>query len=374
MKQTPIHSFHVENGGQLVDYTGWALPLRYTSIIEEHNQVRASGGIFDVSHMGRLRFKGLHAKRLLERACTRRVGTMQPGQCRYTLICNDRGGVRDDALVYKFDDDSWYMVCNGANRQKIVDHLASIKADRDLKVDIADETEKTAMIAAQGPKIVDLVSTVSKEIPALKKYRFTEKNLVIAKLLVSRTGYTGEDGFEVIMPKGVVGIAMKMLLKEIDPKDPDAPVKPAGLGARDTLRIEAGMPLYGQEFGEDISALAAGFGFAMNLDKSEEADGETFVGQEALVKEQEAGGPARILAGLEIDSKRTARPHMKVLVGGSEAGEVTSGCASPTLGKSIAMAYLDRAHTVPGTAVEIDFGKQTIGAKVVQLPFYKAPK
>ncbi|MEM0982493.1 MAG: glycine cleavage system aminomethyltransferase GcvT [Planctomycetota bacterium] len=375
LHKTPLHDFHVDHGGQMVEYAGWEMPMKYTGIIPETQQVRSSGGLFDVSHMGRVEIKGLHARRLLERTCTRRINGMQDGRCRYTLICNERGGVKDDALIYRHDDDDYLMVCNGANREKIVSHLEAVAAEREYKVQINDKTLKTSMIAAQGPKVRELISGVSKEIPSLKRYQFTTKNLVVVKLLVSRTGYTGEDGVEVILPAGMTGMAMKLLTKDVDLKSDDAVMKPAGLGARDTLRIEAGMPLHGHARDEDPSALTAGLGFAMALDKTEEADGATFIGQEALLKEQEAGGPPRMLAGLELEGKRTPRQGMPIEDStGAVVGTVTSGCSSPTLGKPIAMAMVDTAHTEPGTELVVDLGRAKAAATVVPLPFYKAPK
>lgn len=371
MHQSPIHDFHTEHNAHLVEYAGWEMPIRYGSITDEHNQVRNSGGMFDVSHMGRLEIKGLHAKRLLEHTCSRMIGSMQEGQCRYSFMCNEQGGIKDDVIVMRMDDDEFLVVVNAANREKIIAHLQEVIARREFKVTLTDRTFKTVMLAAQGPKIMDLISGVSKEIPTLKKYRFLTKNLLVLKLIVSRTGYTGEDGVEVILPASGVKMAMKLLMKDIDPADPDAPMKPIGLGARDTLRLEAGMPLYGHELGEDINALACGFGFAVALNKNEDEHGERFIGQDALEKTTADGGPDTKLVGLEIDSKRTARQHMPVLSGDTTIGEVTSGCMSPTLGKSIAMAYVKTDSLSEGDTCTIDAGRAKLDARVVPLPFYK---
>ncbi len=378
MHQTPIRQFHVDQGAQLVEFAGWEMPLKYrTSVTEEHRQVRASGGVFDVSHMGRVEIKGLHAKRLLEHTVSRRIGDMQTGQCRYGLVCNERGGVKDDVIVYRMDDDEFLVVVNASNREKILSHWESVRAARGFKVTIEDKTFKTAMIAAQGPRVMELISSVSKEIPTLKRYRFTVKNLLVVKLIVSRTGYTGEDGVEVIMPHGAVGMLMKMLMKEIDPNDPAAALKPAGLAARDSLRIEAGMPLYGHELSEEIDALSCGVDFAISLDKSAERDGEMFIGQEALLKTQAAGGPARRLVGLHVEGPRTARQGMAVVRGGGGAvvGAVSSGCLSPTLDRSIAMAFVDAGAAAAGESLAVDNGRGALlAATVVPLPFYKLAK
>lgn len=375
LKTTPLHSYHVDHGAQMVEYAGWEMPIRYSGTIkEEHEQCRRSGGLFDVSHMGRLMLKGLHARRLLERVCSRRIGDMQEGQCRYSFVCNERGGVMDDVIVNRMDTDEFMVVCNGANREKIVGHIQRVIEERGFKAKLDDRTEKTAMVAIQGPKVMDLIGRVSSEVPGLKKFRFTVKNLMILKLIVARTGYTGEDGVEIILPANAVGMALKLLLKDVDNDLEQTLLAPCGLGARDTLRLEAGLPLYGHELGEEISALAVGMPFAMNLDKSEANEGETFIGQEALVEEQKNGGAGIKLVGLVIDSKRTARQDMRVLSGDEDVGFVTSGCASPTLGKSIAMAYVNDALSAVGTKLRVDAQKAVLDAEVVALPFYKAPK
>lgn len=374
MRKTPLHQFHLDYHAKMVDFVGWEMPMMYTGIHDEHVQVRTSGGVFDVSHMGRVKFHGRHARKLLEQLCTRRITDMQPGQCRYSLVCNERGGVRDDVLVYRFDDDDFLLVVNASNREKLLGHFESVRAAGDLKVKIEDQTESTAMIAVQGPRVMELVSQFSKEVPALKRYRFAIKNLLVMKIVVSRTGYTGEDGVEAILPASAVNMALKLILKDVDMTAAQAIIKPAGLGARDTLRLEAGMPLYGHELGEEINALSCGVDFAIAMDKHEHERGERFIGQDALEKTIAAGGPERKLSGIALEGKRTARQGNTVLVAGEQAGEVTSGCLSPTLGHGIAMALVDSARTEPGLAVEIDTGRGRLPGKIVPLPFYKAPK
>jgi len=374
VNQSPLRAFHERFGAHLVEYAGWEMPLRYGSVQDEAKQVRTNGGLFDVSHMGRVWFKGRHARRLVGRLCTRRVSDMKQGQCRYTLICNERGGVRDDALIYRLDDDEFMLVVNAANREKLLDHFASVKAEDEYKVEIDDRTLKTAMLAFQGPKVMDMISRVSSEVPTLKRYRFTVKNLLVFKLIVSRTGYTGEDGVEVVLPSGMVDTALKLLLKDIDMAAEGADIRPIGLAARDTLRLEAGMALYGHELGEDIDALGCNVGFAINLDKDEGDRPEPFVGQEALKRSRDAGGPARTLVGLVLDGKRTPRQGMTVLAGDTAVGAVSSGCLSPTLDRPIAMAFVERESTEPGTALAVDAGRAKLDAEVVPLPFYTRPK
>lgn len=372
MLRTPLHKFHVDHGGKMVDFAGWEMPIMYGGgIIAEHNQCRTSGGLFDVSHMGRVSFKGRHARRLLERVCSRRISDMQAGQCRYSLACNEQGGVHDDIIVYRIDDDDFLVVVNASNRAKMMTHFEKVRTSGDLTCKIEDRTESTAMVAIQGPKVMEMIGKFSREIPTLKRYRFAVKNLVIMKIYVSRTGYTGEDGVEVILPQAAVGMAMGLILKDAGIDREDGIVKPCGLGARDSLRLEAGMPLYGHELGEEINALACGIDFAIALDKDKAELGEKFIGQDALLRMRDSGGPARKVAGLALEGKRTARQGMKVRAGGKEVGVISSACLSPTLGYPIAMAFLDKDLCVEGTAIEVDTGKDSmLAGKVAKLPFY----
>lgn len=359
----------------MVDFAGWDMPIAYKGpyggILKEHEQTRTSGGLFDVSHMGRVKITGRHARRLLERLCTRRISDMQPGQCRYSLACNEQGGVHDDIIVYRIDDDDFLVVVNASNREKMLKHFEKVRAGNDFTCKIDDQTQSTAMVALQGPKIMDLVGKVSKEIPTLKRYRFAVKNLVVMKLIVSRTGYTGEDGVEVILPNAAVGMALKLLLKDAGMETDQGLVRPCGLGARDTLRMEAGMPLYGHELGEEINALSCGVDFAIALEKHTMERGEPFVGQEALLRTRDAGGPARRLVGFTLEGKRTARQGMKIMSGGKEVGVVSSACLSPTLGFPIGMGFVDKDIAGEGSAIQIDTGRDAVlEGKTAKLPFY----
>lgn len=371
MLRTPFYDYHVQHGARFVDFAGWEMPILYRSIIEEHRQVRSVGGMFDVSHMGRLELRGRHARRLLERTLTRRISDMQEGQCRYSLICNESGGVLDDVLVYRAEE-RWLMVVNASNRKKILNHLRQHAAE--LTLEIRDLTLATAMVALQGPQVMAAVGEVSAETAALKRFRFRELDVLVTKLIVSRTGYTGEDGIEVILPHDAVEPMLDLLNKHNARAEAGEvpPAMPAGLGARDTLRLEAGMPLYGHELDEQTDPLSAGLGFAVSLEKDAQPNGEPFIGQEAL-KQIAAAGPSRLLVGLKLDGRRSPRQGMKVLRDGVEAGQITSACHSPTLGHPIAMAYLQADAAAPETAVEVDLGRARAHATVVTLPFYKAP-
>ena len=371
MKRTAFYSYHQDNGAKFVDFAGWEMPIHFGSIIDEHKQCRESGAVFDVSHMGRLRLSGRHARKLLETLLTRKVSDMQVGQARYSLICNERGGVIDDILVYKFPDD-WLMVVNASNRDKVLAHIDAVCKQFDYTVKLDDTTESTAMIAVQGPKVMERIGAFSKEVPTLKNYWFCEKNLMILKMVISRTGYTGEDGVEVMLGAKMAPMAVKLLLKDKG----EGAVKPAGLGARDTLRIEAGMPLYGHELDEETDPLSAGLKFAVSLDKDKSEEGPSiprFIGQDVLEKIA-AQGPPKQLVGLKIDGKRTPRQGCVVQKDGSEIGTVTSGCTSPTLGIPIAMAYVTPGSTSEGDTVDLAVGSSGVPATVCKLPFYKRPK
>ncbi|MHC4995683.1 MAG: glycine cleavage system aminomethyltransferase GcvT [Planctomycetota bacterium] len=365
MLKTAFHQYHLDHNAKMVDFAGWEMPLHYGSIIDEHNSVRTRGGLFDVSHMGRVKFTGRHARRFLESMLTRKISDMKPLTCRYSLVCNEHGGVLDDVIVYRFET-HWMLVVNASNREKLLAHFEANVGDLSLKIE--DETEKTAMIALQGPEVIEKIGQFSREVPTLKRYTFCLKNLMILKLTISRTGYTGEDGVEVILPANMVGMAAKLLLKE-----DDDPIIPAGLGCRDSLRLEAGMPLYGHELDEETDPISAGLAFAVSLDKDEDdshGDPTPFIGQAALQKIA-AEGPKRKLVGLKIDGKRTPRQGMDVKAGDDVVGRITSGCASPTLGYPIAMAYVDAAQSEVGAALSVDFGKAAAEAEIVPLPFYK---
>ncbi|MEM7227790.1 MAG: glycine cleavage system aminomethyltransferase GcvT [Planctomycetota bacterium] len=364
--QTPFHDVHVNHGGKMVDFAGWSMPLHYGSIIDEHHQTRNSGSLFDVSHMGRFRFKGRDARRFLDFVCTRQIFGMSDGQARYSMVCNEDGGVKDDVLVYRLGESEYMMVCNASNRLKLIDHFADVRGDHVFK--FTDETESTGMVAVQGPKVMELISNFSSEIPTLKRYRFTVKNLLIAKVMISRTGYTGEDGVEIILPGKFANKAVDMLMKNVGSGD-DAAIKPAGLGARDSLRLEAGMALYGHEITEEIDPVSANLGFAIKFNKGDDnPEIGRFIGQD-VIDRLHTEGTARRLVGLVLEGRRAARQHMDVVINGTIVGEVTSGCLSPTLGTSIAMAYVDAANADPGTTVEVDLGRQQIPATVTTLPF-----
>ena len=357
--RTPLYDTHVELGARLVDFAGWSLPIQYRSIKEEHLHTRLACSLFDVSHMGRLKVTGRDADTLLDRICTRKLSEAEIGRSYYSHICREDGGVLDDVIVSRFEE-HWGIVCNASNRDKITTWIT--KHAEGMAVELKDETEATAMIALQGPKSMDVVRELAgTELDAVKRYRFKTFEVMGLSITAYRSGYTGEDGFEVVVPAGIVKLLIPRLLGTKDRPHPI--VRPAGLGARDTLRIEAGMPLYGHELSENIDSLTAGQGWSVDLTKD-------FVGVDAMRELDRAGLP-RKLVGLELDSRRIARQHSTVFFGDREIGVVTSGTLSPTLGKSIAMAVVSSEHAEPGSSLEVSVSAKRVAASVVKLPFHK---
>jgi aminomethyltransferase len=344
----------------MVDFAGWSMPLLYRGIIDEHQHTRSSCSIFDVSHMGRLKLTGPDAEGLLEWLCTRKLAGMTPGMSRYTHMCREDGGILDDVIVSRYEE-SFLVVCNGANRDKILAWMQQHATGR--KVKIEDRTTATAMVAMQGPRAIgQLEKILHTSFADLKRYRFREQVYMTFRFSVFRSGYTGEDGVELIVPINLIKLALPALVGMGDESDPI--VKPAGLGARDTLRLEAGMPLYGHELSEDWDSLSAGQGWCVSLDDKD------FIGAEALRGLRSAGLRRRIV-GLILEGRRTARQGQPVVSDGTAVGRVTSGALSPTLGKSIALALIDTPHDTGETPLAVDFNGKAVAATAVKLPFYK---
>ena len=338
----------------MVDFAGWDMPVQYSTIIDEHTAVRKAAGLFDISHMGRLSFSGPDALALIQKVYTNNAATMKDGQVRYGLVCNDNGGIRDDVLVYRWPY-GWAMVVNASNRTKIVDWINDSKGT--LNVQMEDQTLSTCMVAVQGPKALEIVAGLTEADASKLGYYFATPTLCMGqKAVLSRTGYTGEDGVE-IMIGNAHGVA---LWEELVKRG----AKPAGLGCRDTLRLEAAMPLYGHELSEEIDPFQAGLAWAVKMDKGD------FRGKAALAQ-RKAGPAQRQRVGLELQSKRIAREGAFVKAAGREVGVVTSGTHSPTFGKPIAMAYVDPGLQAVGTQVIVDIRGNEEPAVVVPMPFYK---
>ncbi len=355
MLKTPLYEFHVRQGGKLVEFAGWEMPLLYAGIVEEHLHTRQAVSIFDISHMGRIDLRGDDAEALLQRVCTRQLGDTAVGQSRYSHVCNEAGGILDDVIVSRYAD-KWLMVCNGANRAKILAWLRQ----HGPKVKIDDKTESTLMVAVQGPRALEKLSAkLPMPIGELKRYRFLSGTHMFMPYTIFRSGYTGEDGFEIILP-GMLGAMAAGWISGDD--NGQATVKPAGLGARDTLRLEAAMPLYGHELSEEIDTISSGLAWCVDLKKD-------FIGAEALRKIA-AEGPARKLVGLELQGKRIARQHAAVFAGDTSVGQITSGTFGPTVQKSIAMAYVQSDCADTGRTLAVEISGKKVEAVVVNLPFY----
>ena len=358
--RTPLHDWHHTHGGRLVEFGGWSMPVQYSTIIDEHRAVRERAGLFDISHMGRLDFSGPEVAAWLERATTNRVARLEPGKIQYSLMVDEHGGVIDDILVYRLPSGPYSIVCNASNRLKVVAQLAKVGESFDAKV--LDRTIETAMIAVQGPAALAIAQRhLDAPLTDIPYYGCATGTMLGAETLVSRTGYTGEDGFELIVPAAKAEVAWDALM--------DAGrvfgLQPCGLGARDTLRFEAAMPLYGHEMDENVHPYAAGLGWAVKLDKG------AFVGRESLRKQKAAPGRNRV--GLELAGKRIARQGYPVRTeaDGEVVGVLTSGTFSPTLNRSLAMALVRTEVAAPDTALVVDVRGNMEPARVVPLPFYR---
>jgi aminomethyltransferase len=365
--RTPLYDWHVAHGGRMVDFAGWSMPVQYTSITAEHQATRNAVGVFDISHMGRLQFFGPDVERFLDAVVTRRVTDIRPDQIRYGLVCNAAGGILDDVLVYRLpitgpiadDTPTYQVVVNASNRVKIVDWIERRLPDYATKLD--DITTSTAMIAVQGPRAVERVAPLfSGDLKAMHYYTGTFGQIDGLDCFVSRTGYTGEDGCEIVCSaNGALGIWNRLIALS-EPVGGTA----VGLGARDTLRLEAAMPLYGHELSETINPIQAGLAFAVNFGERE------FVGREAL--ERAARDTDQLVrVGLQLDGKRVPRQGAAVLRGDESVGEVTSGTFSPTFERPIAMAYVRPSAQAVGTRLAVDVRGTQYPAVVVPLPFYE---
>ena len=384
MLKTPLFSWHQTHGGRLVDFAGWSMPVQYESIVAEHQAARQAAGLFDVSHMGRVFVEGPQALSWLEGLLTRRVTDLAVGRARYTLVTGVDGTavketgtpvILDDALVTRLADaDSGtprlLLVVNASNCHRVIRWLESqLPASG---VQLTDRTADTAMIAVQGPLVFAAegllrqicATDTTSMLAALPVYGAAETTIGETPAIVSRTGYTGEDGVELVVDAAAAVSLWERLLAA----GGDRGVRPCGLGSRDTLRLEAGMPLYGHELNELTDPFAIGLGRAIEL------DGRTFPGAAELVARRGAGGRQRV--GLQFEGKRAARPGDMVLPPGTEqaCGEVTSGSFSPTLGCGVAMAMVEPAAAAVGTELEATVRGTRLPARVVPLPFYRRPR
>jgi aminomethyltransferase len=359
MKKTILFQRHEELGGKMIDFAGWSMPVQYQGIIEEHEAVRRAAGLFDVSHMGEFLAGGPDATRNLQNLVTNDLGRTPVNQAVYSPMCQHDGGTVDDLLLYRLSGQDWLLVVNAANTSQ---DEAWIRSCLYGDVFLVNKSGETAQLAIQGPKAEPILQSLTDTpLQAIGTYRFLPGISVAGcPALVSRTGYTGEDGFEIYLDPAYALTVWDRLLAAGRPSG----LLPAGLGARDTLRFEAGLPLYGQELSREISPLEAGLERFVKLDKGD------FIGRDALLRQKEKG-LARKRTGLEMIERGVPRSHYQVMDGGADIGFVTSGGYAPTLKKNLAMALLAGGYTQEGTPVDVVIRGQPLRASVTRLPFYQ---
>ncbi len=364
LKRTPLFERHQALGGRIIPFAGWEMPVQYTGIIQEHQAVRTAAGLFDLGHMGQVSVTGPDAATYLQGVTTNDVSQLAPGDAQYSLLPNPEGGVIDDIIVYRHPvRGDYFVVVNASNCAKDVAWMqAQREARPDLDVDVRDISPETGMIAIQGPLANDLVKGMCDiDLGPLPAFAWVSGNIAGIPTMIARTGYTGEDGFEFFTAISNIAPLWDVLLQA----DSASGIVPIGLGARDTLRLEARMPLYGNEMDDSISPLEAGLGWAVKIDKGD------FVGREPIAAMKEAGAPRRTV-GFKLTARSgSARSHYPVHAAGNEVGWVTSGALSPTLGENIGLALIERGHAGIGKPIEIEIRGKLVPAVQVKTPFYR---
>jgi aminomethyltransferase len=361
MKRTPLYEVHRATGAKMVDFGGWEMPVQYSGLIDEHKAVRCAAGLFDVSHMGEIEVHGPEALCLVDYVSTNSASKLKRGQAQYSGLLYEHGGFVDDILVHKVDDDSYFLCVNAANQEKDFDHIfAANKFDCDVELASA----KYAQLALQGPKALEIARTLTATpLETIRYYWFVDGTFAGAPARIARTGYTGEDGFEVYVAPEHAVATWNAIMKAGEPFG----IKPCGLGARNTLRLEAKMALYGHEIGASITPFEADLAWIVKLDKGE------FIGSAAL-RRQMARGITRKLVGFEMRGRGIGRDGYEVQVDGKPAGWVTSGSPAPSLDKNIGLCYLPIEHARPGVRIEVVVRNQPVEAETVATPFYRRPE
>jgi aminomethyltransferase len=359
LRRTPLHAVHVALGARMVPFAGYEMPVQYTSIIEEHRTVRSAAGLFDLSHMGEIEVRGEGAVGFLSHALVSDPTALAEGQAQYSMLCQPDGGIIDDLIVYRLAADRFMVVCNAANRTAVVEHLTGLEQ---REVSLEDRSDEIGLVAPQGPAAASVLEGLTDvDLEALANYHAAEGSVAGMSCVVARTGYTGEDGFELFCDAD----RTRELWEAVATAGEAAGLRPAGLGARDTLRLEAGMPLYGNELDRDTNPYEANLGRVVKLEK--EGD---FIGRAALEAVRERG-PARKLIGLQMVDNAIPRTGYEVLADGQSVGVVTSGTLSPTLGTKIAMARVAAEAAGIGNAFEVVVRDRPHRAEQVKLPFYR---
>jgi glycine cleavage system T protein (aminomethyltransferase) len=362
-KRTALFALHQRLGARMTVFGGFEMPVSYGGIIEEHLAVRAAAGIFDLSHMGEFEIAGSHALELLERTLTNSAARLADGQAQYTLMCADDGGVIDDLIVYRLAAERFMLCVNAVNIDAVRDWITSHNPGR---AEFRDLSDATGLVAVQGPRAVAILAALAGfDIAAVKRFHFAEGDIAGMRCLAARTGYTGEDGFELFTDVGAAARLFEALL-EAGARNG---IEPIGLGARDTLRLEAGLPLYGHELDRATTPLEAGLGTFVKLRRP-------FIGEPALRSEHDAGLRKRLVGLVTDDARSIARQGYRLFHAGCEAGVVTSGTFAPTLNRPIAMGYLAGGEIAPAKtsadgALEVEIRNRKVAATITRLPFYR---
>lgn len=360
LKHTPFYAAHLKAGGQMIDFGGWELPVQYSGIIKEHMAVRTGAAIFDVSHMGEISVTGKGAKQSLQQIVVGNIEKLIPGRIMYSMMCQEDGGTIDDILIYMMNEENYFIVVNASNVEKDFAWISAHMEDADA----INESDAYAQIAIQGPKAIDILSKVVPAVKTLKQYHFIQNaSMKGFNALISRTGYTGEDGAEIYLKVQDAEKVWELLMSMGEEEG----LIPCGLGARDTLRFEAAMPLYGHELSATISPLAAGLSYFVHLDKPD------FIGKDALVR-QKNEGIKKVRVGLEMMDRGIAREGYAVFYEGENVGHITSGMYAPFLKQNLAMAMVDATLSIIGQELHVMVREKLLLAKVVALPFYKREK
>lgn len=364
MKKTPLYDRHLNLGAKIIDFGGWAMPVQYSNVISEHRTTRESAGLFDICHMGEIDVKGDDSFALLQYVMSRNLEGQAIGQMKLSILPNRHGGIIDDLTIYKFGDDYYRLVTNAVTKDKDLNWIKKIKDEKGFRnVQVIDVTDETGKLDLQGPLSETILQRIMDDpIGSLNYYHSLETRVLDVPAVVSRSGYTGEDGFEIYMPAERVGEIWDALLEAGGPEG----IRPIGLGARDTLRLEAGMMLYGNEMCETVSPFEVVYGWVTNLEKD-------FIGRDALIR-QKSEGVKRKLVGFMMEDRGIARHGYKVFKYGREVGEVTSGTFSPTLQRAIGLAFVSVEYKETGTFLDIQIRESFAKSRVVPLPFYRREK
>jgi aminomethyltransferase len=364
MKKTPLYDCHVALGAKIIDFGGWAMPVQYSNVIEEHHATRMKAGLFDICHMGEIEVKGPQAFELLQWVLSRNIEGQAIGQIKLSVMTNEKGGIIDDVTVYRLGEERYLVVTNAGTKDKDYSWIEAQRNARGLSdVEIVDNSDRTGKIDLQGPLSREILqSLASDDLAPLTYYHAKDTRVIDIPALVSRSGYTGEDGFEIYTDSRRIGEIWDKLLAV----GAGLGLKPVGLGARDTLRLEAGMMLYGNDMDETITPLEVVYGWVTNLEKN-------FIGSSALKKQKEKG-LVRKLVGFEMEERGIARHGYKVFKNESEVGIVTSGTYTPTLRKAVGLAFVPVPYSRPGTDILIQIRDHHARARIVELPFYRRRK